>query len=193
MQGRLLAIAGALLTGAGAVGLYFAYEAQGFVLAALCWAAILGGAFCLISGLSTFFAEFMSPQKSVESGYDEAESRLFIQCLGAMAAADGKIADEEIAIIASIHQRMLGLSIPAGKVAQILAGFSPAFDIKARLAADRDALSPLLRDRIVKSCFLVMMSDRIEDTSETGKIHEIGRALGYSDDETDDLIAMAGV
>ncbi len=193
MQGRLSAIAGALLVGAGGVGLYFAYEAQGFALAALCWAALLLGAFLLVSGLSRFFADFMAPQKSVESTYSETETRIFIQCLGAMASADGKISSEEIAIIASIHDRMLGLAIPRERISKILEDFTPSFDIRAKLGAERDKVSPAMRERIIKSCFLVMMSDRVEEKSETGKIHEIGRALGYSDEDTDDLIAMAGV
>ncbi len=193
MQGRMSAIVGAILVAAGGIGLFFAYESQGFALAALCWAAILVGAFLLVSGLSSFFSDFMAPQKSVESSYSEIETRLFIQCLGAMASADGKIAGEEIAIISSIYQRMLGLSISAERVSKILEDFTPSFDIAAKLAADRDKLSPAMRERIVKSCFLVMMSDRVEELSETGKIHEIGRALGFADEDTDDLIAMAGV
>jgi tellurite resistance protein len=135
----------------------------------------------------------MAPQRSVESGYGEAETRLFIQSLAAMASADGKIAAEEVAVIASIHERMLGLAIAPAKVEAVLAGLTGSFNITQALEKERDRLSPLLRERIVKSCFLVMMSDRVEETAETGKIHEIGRALGFSAEETEDLIAMAGV
>ena len=193
MRGRILAIVGALLVSAGVTGLYFAYEAQGFAAAVACWAAILAGAIALISGASQFMAVFMRPQQSVESSYGETEVSLLIQSMGAIAAADGNISETEVAMIAGIQQRILGLAMPPDRVRQILAEVGPGFDIQAALNSQREKLSPLMRQRIVKSCVLVMMSDLIEEKAEAGKILEIGRALGYSGDEIDDLIAMAGV
>jgi tellurite resistance protein len=193
MRDQWTAISGAVLVAAGAAGLAYAYSGSGFMAGLAAWAALLVGAFLLIRGISGFFATFMAPQRSVESGYGEAETRLFIQSLAAMASADGKIAAEEVAVIASIHERMLGLAIAPAKVEAVLAGLTGSFNITQALEKERDRLSPLLRERIVKSCFLVMMSDRVEETAETGKIHEIGRALGFSAEETEDLIAMAGV
>lgn len=193
MNGRTLAIIGLGLIIAGAVALYLGYSTGGWGLAAGGWAAILAGAVALMTGASRFMGGFMEPQKSIESSYGEVEIRLLVQSMGAVAAADGKVAQEEIATIAGIHERMLGLTIEHREVAKILSEFTPKFDITARLKADREKLSPVMRQLIVRSCCLVMMSDRAEDGAETGKLHEIGRALGFSDEEVDDMIAMAGV
>jgi tellurite resistance protein len=193
MNGRTLAIIGLGLIIAGAFVLYLGYSTGGWGLAAGAWAAILAGAVALMTGASRFMGDFMAPQKSEESAYGEAEIRLLIQSMGAVAAADGKIADAEIATIAQIHERMLGLSIEHKAVSRILGDISPKFDIKARLSAEREKLSPIMRQLIVKSCCLVMMSDQKRERAEMGKLHEIGMALGFSREEVADIIAMAGV
>jgi uncharacterized tellurite resistance protein B-like protein len=193
MNGRNMAAIGAALILAGAVALFFGYSSEGWALAAAAWAAILAGAVALMTGASRFMGNFMAPQKSEESAYGEAEIRLLIQSMGAVAAADGTIAGAEIATIAQIHERMLGLSIEHKAVSRILGDISPKFDIKAKLAAEREKLSPIMRQLIVKSCCLVMMSDQKRERAEMGKLHEIGMALGYSREEVADIIAMAGV
>jgi uncharacterized tellurite resistance protein B-like protein len=193
MNGRNLAAIGAALILAGAVGLYFGYRSEGWALAAAAWAAILAGAVALMNGASRFMGAFMAPQKSEESAHGEAEIRLLIQSMGAVAAADGKIADAEIATIAQIHERMLGLSIEHKAVSRILGDISPKFDIKTKLAAEREKLSPIMRQLIVKSCCLVMMSDQKRERAEMGKLYEIGMALGFARAEVADIIAMAGV
>jgi hypothetical protein len=193
MNGRNMAALGVALILAGAVALFFGYRSEGWALAAGAWAAILAGAVALMTGASRFMGNFMAPQKSEESAYGETEIRLLIQSMGAVAAADGTIAGAEISTIAQIHERMLGLSIEHKAVSRILADFSPKFDIKARLSAEREKLSPIMRQLIVKSCCLVMMSDQKRERAEMGKLYEIGMALGYSREEVADIIAMAGV
>lgn len=189
MQGKAIAVAGGVLTAIGVVALFAAHEAG----AALAWAAIVIGLLTLIGGVVRFMTSFMTAQHASESDYGATEIRLLIQCMGAVAAADGQVAAEEIGTIASIHQRVLGLAINEDEVADILSDFDAGFDIAGRLEAEREKLSPQMRRCIVKSCYLVMMSDLVEDQTETGKINEIGRALGYSGQQVDDLIAMAGI
>lgn len=193
MVGRVIVAAAILLIVAGGVILYFGYESQSPIGAALGWAAIVGGALTLLGGIARFMSEFMKPQHTPESDYGPAEIRLLIQAMGAMAAADGHYADEEIAAIAGIHERMLGISIPMEDVRGILKDIPPDFDIAGRLAAERSKLSPTMRGLILKCCYLVMISDLDEDSAEQRRIHDIGRALGFSDSQTDDMIAAAGV
>lgn len=193
MGGRILAAFGIALIVAGAFALYFAYENANAAGAAAAWAAIIGGALALLGGIGRFMTAFMGPQQARESKDGPTEVRLLVQCMATIAAADGKIQPEEMVTIARVHEKVLGLRIDADEVAEILAGFDAGFDIRARLEAARPRLSPIMRERIVKSCYLVMMSDLVEDDAETGKIHQIGEALGFSPSQVDDLVAMEGV
>ena len=193
MGGRVLAAFGIALIAIGGFALYFAYENASATGAAAAWAAIIGGALALLGGIGRFMTAFMGPQQARESEDGPTEVRLLVQCMAAVAAADGTIQPEEMGTIARVHERVLGLRIDPQEVAEILSGFDASFDIKARLEAARPRLSPIMRERIVKSCYLVMMSDLVEDEAETGKIHQIGEALGFSQSQVDDLVAMAGV
>lgn len=193
MDARVIIVIGLLLIVMGGAGLYFAYEGAAPGGAALAWAAIILGALTLLGGIGRFMSAFMTPQHARESDCGAMEIRLLIQAMGAMAAADGHIADQEIATIAQVHERMLGMRIEAARVREILAEFDQHFDIEGRLAAERQKLSPQMRRLILNSCYLVMMSDFNEDRKETARIHAVGRALGFSEDQVKDMIAAAGV
>lgn len=192
MQGKSLAAIGVALVLGGGVLLYSGYEAGSPAVAAAAWAAILGGAVALMAGVSRFMGGFMEPQHAAESDLGSTEVRLLIQCMGSIATADGYIQDEEMDTVLRVNERVLGLRMDRAEVAGMLSDLDE-FDLKASLEKARPSLSRQMRERIVKSCYLVMMSDRVADRAENLRIHEIGRALGFSDQETDDFIAMAGV
>lgn len=193
MYGKIIIVLGLVLIVVGGLGLYFGYESQDPIVSALAWAAIVGGALALLGGIARFMNEFMAPQHTPESDYGPAEIRLLIQAMGSMAAADGEFAIEEIAAIAGIHERVLGISIPNEDVREILDDLPRDLDIAGLLASERGKLSPTMRGLIVKCCYLVMISDLVEDKAEQVRIHDIGRALGFSDRQTDDAIALASV
>jgi len=192
MQGKTLTAVGFALVLGGAIGLWFGYEAGSAGVAAAAWTAILAGAFALLAGVSRFLNRFMESQHAAESDLGSTEVRLLIQCMGSIASADGSVQPEELQTIARVNERVLGLRMDTAEIAGILSDLQE-FDLKTSLEKARPSLSRQMRERIVKSCYLVMMSDRVEDRAETIRIHEIGRALGFSDQETDDFIAMAGV
>lgn len=193
MRSLLLILAGLLLIAAGAYRLFGAYEASEASAAAVAWAAIIIGTLALLGGLGRRISEAMSPPPSEEMERGHAEVRSLIQAMGAMALADGEIAGAEIQAIADIHEQMLGLKIDPDEVREILSEFSADFDIAERLERDRGLISPAMKRIIVQSCHLVMISDLNVDSAETSRIHEIGGALGYSEQETDDLIAAAAL
>jgi DnaJ-domain-containing protein 1 len=86
----------------------------------------------------------------------------------------------------------MGRRIPDDEIAAIVAELKgPA--VARRLASERNRIAPAMRQMMVKGCYLVMMSDLDENQKELGKVHEIGKALGFSAREIDDQIAMAGV
>jgi len=191
MNGRVIIALGLFLLVLGAFGLYFAYEAGSAVGSASAWAAIIFGVLTLLGGIARFMNDFMAPQQAPESEYGPTEIRLLIQAMGATAAADGRLADEEVATIADIHKRMLGIAIPGAQIREIMMEFDGGFDIAGRLAAGRARLSPTMRGLIFNSCYLVALADRDEDRAETVRIHDIGRALGFTDQQIDDMIAAA--
>lgn len=193
MQGRVLAALGLALVLAGAAGLYAAYGADAPAWAAAAWVAILAGALALLAGIGRFMTGFMASQHAAEVEFGPTEVRLLIQCMGAVAAADGTVQPEEMGTIARIHERVLGLRIDEDEVAEILGSFDASFDIRGRLVEARPELSPLMRERMLKSCYLVMMSDLKEDRTEMAKVREIGEALGFVPSQIDDILAASGV
>ncbi len=192
MRGRFFITFGLTLIVVGAVVLYFAYEAANGLAAAVAWASIVGGAIALLVGIGQRVGRFMQPENSELTDYAHAEIRVLIQSMGEMAAADGVIDPKEIASIADIHERMLGVRISHDEVAEILSEFHENDDIRSKFAADRKHVNPTIKRMIIQSCYLVMMSDDKVADAEMKRIHEIGQALGFSDAEIDHLVTLAG-
>ena len=111
--------------------------------------------------------------------------------MGAIAAADAKIQDTEVQTIARIHEQMLGIRIDEREVREILSEIGPKFNIAKRLEKNRSNISPAMKNTIVQSCHLVMISDLDVSRVEENRIHEIGTALGFTVEEVDDLVATA--
>ncbi|MCB1429244.1 MAG: TerB family tellurite resistance protein [Nitratireductor sp.] len=191
MQSKLIAAVGAALVIGGAVALYLAYEGASPAFAATSWAAIIIGAMAMMMAASRGLSGFLAPQKAAESAYGQDELRLLVQTMAVMAAADGKIAGQEIEAIIQVHERMLGLAISADEVSAILSGIGPGFDIAGELERQRNRLSPQFRALLVKCAWLIMMSDFVEHRRETETIHAIGRALGFEESDIDDMVAAA--
>lgn len=194
-QPKVTATAGALLVAGGAVALYFGYENDASLLSLGAVVAIIAGAVVLMYGLSSIFNPDLALPPSppaVHHSHDPAHLRLLVQCMGAVAAADGQIAEEELATISRIYERMVGHGVPATQIAGMVAERKgPA--VMAQLRAQRASLPIAIRQTIVKCCYLVMMSDLDDSRTEIGKVREIGKALGFSAQQVEDLIALAGV
>jgi uncharacterized tellurite resistance protein B-like protein len=195
MQPRVTTTIGALIVAGGAVALYFGYESNASMLALAAVVAIIAGAVVVMYGLSSLFNPDLAlpgrPQ-SAASAHEPAHLRLLVQCMGTVAAADGQIAEEELATISRIYARMLGQGVPAMQIASMVAERKgPA--VMAHLRAEREHIPLAMRQTIVKCCYLVMMSDLDEARTEIGRVREIGKALGFSTQQIEDLIAMAGV
>jgi uncharacterized membrane protein YebE (DUF533 family) len=123
-QPKLTAAAGAILVAAGAVALYFGYEGGSSMLALGAIVAIIAGAVVLMYGMSSIFNPdlALAPSPPVpQSSHDPAHLRLLVQCMGTVAAADGQIAEEELATISRIYARMLGHGVPAAQIAGMVA------------------------------------------------------------------------
>ncbi|MGI9402411.1 MAG: hypothetical protein ACR2O0_14245 [Rhizobiaceae bacterium] len=187
MTPRKIARAGIGLVLLGTGGLFLASTTGNTIFSVFGWLAIAAGALAFVVGTIRHIAAFMQSDEDAEEEHGPAEVRLLIQSMCAMAAADGQIAKEEIVAISNIHEQMLGTRISDSEISRIASEFKPGFDISGRLRAGRNQLSPLMRQLIMKSCYLVMVSDKIEQREETLKIHEIGHALGFTNQQIDSL------
>ena len=191
MRSNFLTIIGFILIIGGAALLFIGYSSGNAAWAAIAWAAIIGGTLTLLAGLAGKVSTFMEQKPNNNSDYAHAEIRTLIKSMGEMAAADGKIDPSEVATIADIHKRMLGITISADEVNEILADFSPSDDITQTLNKDRKMVNPAMKRMIIQSCYLVMIADGDKARAELSRLHEIGDALGISKNEVEHLISIA--
>ena len=177
---------------AGAVGIYTGYSGDDAVIVGIGWAAVIVGALVTLFGFGKRTSDQVESPDPESVEHAHAEIRALVQSMGVIAVADQKIRDQEVETIARIHEQMLGIAISESEVREILSEFSGDFDITKRLARDRGRISPMMKQLIVQSCHLVMVSDLEIVRSEENRIQEIGLALGFDPAEIEDLIASAG-
>ncbi len=191
MRGNFLVTTGIILIIAGAALLFAGYSSDNAAWAAIAWAAIIGGAISLLTGVGRKVRTFMELKPNNNADYAHAEIRTLIKSMGEMAAADGVIDPREVATIADIHERMLGISISTKEINKILSDFDKSDNIAETLTADRKMVNPAMKRMIIQSCYLVMVADGKKAGVELDRLHDIGDALGITKIEVDHLISIA--
>ena len=183
----------------GAYNLHSGYELENPYVAGFGFAAIIIGAMMAMYAITQRRKKSnnMSNKNSINSYNNEAVERepdgaieihAIIQSMGVVAVADKRVRQEEVETIASIYEEMLGMKIRDEEVREILSEFDDHFDIEKRLESNRSYISPTMKRTIIQSCQKVMVSDLEIVRSEENRIMEIGRALGFSDAEVNELI-----
>lgn len=185
-------ITGLVLVLGGAAGIYVGYSNSDWALSGIGWAALLVGAIGTLFGFGKRASDRVETPSHEQSDAAHAEVRALIQSMGVVAVADAKIRDQEVAAISEIHEQMLGVSISAKEVREILSEFDQNFNITERLTAKRGQISPAMKRTIVQACHLVMVSDLEVVEREEDRVNQIGLALGFDQSEIEDLIASAG-
>ena len=193
MGKKLISPLGIVAIIAGVITLFYGYDNQDTGLAAIGWILIIVGALLTLFGIQQYVSAFMNPPRDPEMVHGQSEVRLLIQCMGVMAKADGSIDVREIEIIEEIHARMLGVKINSEEVREILSEFDTGFDIREKLRESRGEISPIMKRKIVQASHLVMASDLKIRQSEVSKITEIGEAVGFSEEEVKQIIAVAEI
>ncbi len=190
---------GVIFISLGAYNLYGGYELENAYAAAFGFAAIIIGAMMAMYAVSQRRKnpKDMSNKNPINSFKNDPVERepdgaieihAIIQAMGVVAVADKRVRDEEVKTIAGIYEEMLGMKIRDEEVREILSEFDDHFDIEERLERNRSYISPTMKRSIIQSCQKVMVSDLEIVRSEENRIMEIGRALGFTDDETKSLI-----
>jgi len=182
---------GAALILIAAYGLSVGYDSGDWTISGISWAGIVIGALMTLFGFGKRASEKARTNDYSAEDQAQVEIRALVQAMGTVATADHKIRDQEVAAIAQIHEKMLGLSISNDEIREILNEFDENFDITNRLTRDRSKISPTMKRTIVQSCHLVMVSDFEIVKPEENRIEQIGLALGFDPSEISDLIAAA--
>ena len=179
--------------------LYGGYELENPFIAAFGFGGIIIGALLTLFGFSRRGSNKKGKQTmssinsysgdSAEREPDGAiEIHAIIQSMGVVAVADRLVRQEEVDTISGIYEEMLGMKIRDEEVREILSEFDDHFDIEERLTRNRSYISPAMKRIIIQSCQKVMVSDLEIVRSEENRIDEIGRALGFTDNEIETLI-----
>ena len=191
---------GILFTCSGAYNLYGGYELEKPIFAAFGLGSIIIGALLILFGLSqkkaskkmadtTSSINSINNTNPIQEQDGAIEIHAIIQSMGVVAVADKRVRQEEVDIISSIYEEMLGMKIRDKEVREILSEFTEHFDIKERLERNRSFISPIMKRAIIQSCQKVMVSDLEIVRSEENRIMEIGKALGFSEPEIEAIIA----
>ena len=136
---------------------------------------------------------FLYPPQTAETKQGEIEMRLLIQTMGLIARADGKIEDSEIDTICEIHARMFGINLKKEEVEEILSELGSPIEILGSLTQNKSKISPLMKQKIIQACHLVIISDLDIDDKESAQIGAIGLALGFSNVEIKEMVALAEI
>lgn len=136
---------------------------------------------------------FLYPPQTGETKQGEIEMRLLIQTMGLIARADGKIEDSEIDTICEIHARLFGINLSKEEVEEILSELGSPIEILGSLTQNKSKISPLMKQKIIQACHLVIISDLDIDDKESAQIGAIGLALGFSNPEIKEMVALAEI
>jgi len=180
------------LIAAGIVVLYIFPGASTFIINTAKVSILVGGAMFLVRMHRTISAFLYAPP-SQETKQGEIEMRLLIQTMGIIARADGVIEHNEIETIREIHARMFGINLEKNEVDEILAKLGSPIEVLADLGQNKSSISPLMKEKIIQACHLVTISDLNIDDKEQAQIGAIGMALGYSQNEIGEIVALAEI
>ncbi|MFK5978970.1 MAG: hypothetical protein QM488_08810 [Rhizobiaceae bacterium] len=155
--------------------------------------AILLGMVIFLVRVHRTVRAFLDQPQTDEIKQGEIEMRLLIQVMGIIARADGKIEAIEIDTICEIHARMFGINMSKEEVEKILSELNSPIEILGSLGQNKSKISPLMKQKIIQACHLVVISDLDIDDKESAQIGAIGLALGFSETEIKEMVALAEI
>jgi len=204
MRAVIYVLIGLLMIVLGAYNLYGGYELESPGYSAFGFGFIIIGAIMTLFGISMRkgnstekpLEDIVSvkrashmPDENRPNDNGEVEIRALVQAMGVVAVADKRVRPEEIETIAHIYEEMLGLKISHQEIREILSEFDDHFDFEEILERNRSRISPTMKRSIIECCRKVMVSDLEIVRSEENRIMEIGRALGFTDPQIENIIA----
>jgi uncharacterized tellurite resistance protein B-like protein len=114
----------------------------------------------------------------------KSDMKTLLRCMILMASADDKLHEQEVEVIATVYQELMGQPIDRTLVKELFEGLPRAG--QAQLfdnAAAFETLDIEMKRLIVKACYLVTVSDREVAEAELETLASIAAALHLSEDQ----------
>lgn len=106
-----------------------------------------------------------------------AGAEWILRTMVAMAAVDGTPDAKEIGLIQQIYHDHSGKEVSAEDIAQMARDTLSDADFMAELSAAAKGLDAETKEEIIRSAYLVLLSDGVVDGSERKKLQDISMAL----------------
>lgn len=118
-------------------------------------------------------------------GDAQLEFRTLVNCLIAMAAADGILHGNEIVVIREIYHKLVGAEIDETIVRKAYvdfqnSGYTSIYDVLTSAGAE---IGNEMKKLIIKAGYLLMVSDGCIAGQETGQLAEIAALLEVPEDQ----------
>jgi uncharacterized tellurite resistance protein B-like protein len=114
----------------------------------------------------------------------KSDMKTLLRCMILMASADDKLHEQEVEVIATVYQELMGQPIDRTLVKELFEGLPRAG--QAQLfdnAAAFETLDIEMKRLIVKACYMVKVSDREVTQEELETLAAIAAALYLSEDQ----------
>ncbi|WP_299192057.1 TerB family tellurite resistance protein [uncultured Erythrobacter sp.] len=170
---------------------YSAAEGGGnYVLA---WGAILFGGIQMVMGLAQGSDEGEAQQLTPQQ-VEAAGTSVILRSMISMAAADGKLDEEEVGMIRVVSRSVFGSELGEDTIRDMSAKMiSGRGDISQELASVADIVSWEDADLAVTGMAMVAMADGNMDEAETARLEDYAGALGVDQERFDRALEKARV
>jgi tellurite resistance protein len=170
-----------------AAGLIFGLVAGGFYLFALGF--VLVGIIQLGIGVFQLLKYRLQGPEARALYHAKIEQRALVRAMVAVAAADNRLDQEEIASIAEIYHSLVGLDLERDLIIQVTKTMADGkYSIYEDLALTQDMISDTMKENIIRACYMVMISDGEIAEQEKTRITEIADTLEIGHDRAVEIV-----
>jgi uncharacterized membrane protein YebE (DUF533 family) len=188
MQGVKNIIVGFIFMAAGG-GLLMALDLGG-VLKYAVWCLIAVGAVMVVGNLYQFLGPGSAGADAEEAYKSSSTARLLLQSMLTTAVADDHIDDDEVNAIIDACETVVHEHLDPDSVRRLATLVEQRGDaILEEIRYEGKMLNLDARKAVINACVMVLMADGTNDIRETAAVNAIGRQLGFSDDETQAIVA----
>ncbi len=188
MQGVKNIIIGSILMTAGS-GVMMAVDLGGLLKYGV-WCVIAVGAVMVVGNLYQFVGPGSAGADAEEAYKSSSTARLLMQSMLTTAVADGHIDDEEVEAIVDACETVVHEHLDPDSVRRLATLVEQRGDaILEEIRYEGKMLNLDARKAVINACVMVLMADGTDDIRETAAVNAIGRQLGFSDAETQAIVA----
>jgi uncharacterized tellurite resistance protein B-like protein len=188
MQGAKNIIFGSIFLAAGG-GLLMAVD-LGAILKYGTWGLIVVGAVMLAGGLYQMVGPGSAGVDAHKAYQSSSTARLLMQSMLTTALADGHVDDEEVEAIVVACEEVVHEHLDPDSIRELAELVEEKGDaILDEIRYEGKMLNRAARKAVINACVAVLMADGKSDIRETAAINAIGEQLGFSQAETEEIVA----